>query len=171
MTPSVWRRPVKIADAMAATLQRLGLEERIRQHDIYRVWPLVVGPEIARHAQPHAILHGRLIVHVTDSIWLHHLSMMRHRLVPILNEKLAPAVIREMVLRVGEVPSVSAGPSPKTVPPEPTRGVDPARLAEIDETLAAIGDAPFRDALRRIWLRSSREARPPIEAPGRQRPK
>ena len=169
MSRSSWRHPVKIADAMAATLQRLGLQDRIRQHDIYRVWPLVVGPEIARHAQPHAILHGRLIVHVTDSVWLHHLSMMRHRLVPVLNEQLAPAVIREMVLRVGEVPSVPAGPSPKTAPPEPTRGVDPARLAEIDETLTSIGDAPYREALRRIWLRSSGESRPPTEPPGRPR--
>jgi hypothetical protein len=169
MSRSTWRRPVKIADALTVTLQRLGLQDRIRQHDIYRVWPLVVGREIARHAQPHAILHGRLIVHVSDSVWLHHLSMMRHRLVPVLNEQLAPAVIREMVLRIGEVPSVPAGPSPKAAPPEPTRGVDPARLAEIDETLAAVGDAPFRDALRRIWLRSSGERRVPIEVLGKRR--
>jgi hypothetical protein len=166
-----WRQPVRIADAVAATLHRLGLEGRIRQNDIWRVWSLVVGPEIARHAQPHAIWHGRLVVHVTDSVWLHHLSMMRHRLVPALNEKLAPAEVRELVLRVGEVPTVPAGPSPKTTPPEPTQGIPPSRLAEIDETLASVGDAPFRDALRRIWLRSSRDSRPPTSSAGKHRPR
>jgi len=164
-----WRHPVRIGDALSATLQRLGLEGRIRQHDLWRVWPLVVGPEIARHAQPHTIAQGRLIVHVTDSVWLHHLSMMRHRLVPALNEKLAPAGIRELVLRVGEVPVVPAGPSPKAVPTEPTRGVHPARLAEIDKTLSSLGDAPFREALRRVWLRASRSARPDASRPPEQR--
>jgi hypothetical protein len=163
-----WRHPVRIADALTATFQRLGLESRMRQHDIWRVWPLVVGPEIARHAQPRSIPQGRLIVHVTDSVWLHHLSMMRHRLVAALNEKLSPVEIRELVLRVGEVPALPAGPSPKTIPPEPTQGVPPDRLAEIDETLDTIGEAPFRDALRRIWLRASRESHPSRGIQGKQ---
>ena len=54
MSRPVWRPPVKIGDAISAALQRLGLENRIRQHDIWRVWPLAVGPQIARHAQPHS---------------------------------------------------------------------------------------------------------------------
>jgi hypothetical protein len=95
--------------------------------------------------------------------------MMRHRLVPVLNEKLAPAEIRELVLRVGEVPAIPAGPSPKTLLPEPTLRVHPARLAEIDETLSSLGDAPFREALRRVWLRASRETGEPPSLPGKQR--
>ena len=169
MNRSGWRHPVRIGDAMTATLQRLGLEGRIRQHDIWRVWPLVVGHEIARHAQPHAIIQGRLIVHVTDSVWLHHLSMMRHRLVPALNEKLAPAGIREMVLRVGEVPAVPEGPSPKMTPSGSAPQLHPARLAEIDEALSSLGDAPFRETLRRVWLRASLEPRSIASTPGKQR--
>ena len=169
MSRSGWRHPVRIADALSATLLRLGLEGRIRQHDIWRVWGLVVGPEIARHAQPHAVSQGRLFVHVTDSVWLHHLSMMRHRLVPALNEKLASAEIRELVLRVGEVPAIPAGPSPKTPLPEPTERIHPARLAEIDETLSSLGDAPFREALRRVWLRASRETAENPSLPGKKR--
>ncbi len=161
MSRTPWRNPVRMADAVTDTIRRLGLEVGIRRHDVWRVWPIVVGPEIARHAQPHAVSHGRLIVHVTDPVWLHHLSMMRHRLVPALNEKLAPAEIRELVLRVGELLAVPAGPLPKTASAEPTQGVHPKRLAEIDEMLSPLADAPFRDALRRIWLRASRESRDP----------
>jgi hypothetical protein len=160
---------VRIGDAVSATLQRLGLEGRIRQHDIWRVWPLVVGPEIARHAQPRAIAQGRLIVHVTDSIWLHHLRMMRHRLVPALNERLAPAEIREMVLRVGELPVVPEGPSPKRARQEGSGRLDPTRLAEIDTALSSLADAPFREALRRLWLRASEERRSIPGAPRRRR--
>ncbi len=169
MSRAGWRQPVTIGDAVSATLQRLGLEARIRQHDIWRVWPLVVGPEIARHAQPYAITHGRLIVHVTDSVWLHHLRMMRHRLVSALNEKLAPAEIREMVLRVGELPVVPQGPSPKKARSEGTARLDPARLTEIDRALSSLGEAPFREALRRLWLRASEEPRPSASPPQKRR--
>lgn len=172
MSRPAWRPPVRIADAVSATLQRLGLESRVRQHDIWRVWPLVVGPQIARHAQPHSIWHGRLIVHVTDSVWLHHLSMMRHRLVVALNEKLTPAEIREMVLRVGEIAAVPLGAAPKVdARTEPLRTIDPARVAEIDDALAPLGDAPFRDALRRLWLRASREPQASSGSPGRPLPR
>lgn len=153
-----WRQPVKIADAVSGALQRLGLEGRVRQHDIWRIWPSVVGSQIARHAQPYSVWQGRLIIHVTDSVWLHHLSMMRHRLVHALNERLTPAEIREMVLRVGEVPIVPVGPPPSQPRPVPTGVVDPARIAEIDSALAPLADAPFCEALRRLWLRASQEA-------------
>ena len=158
-----WRQPVKIADAVSAALQRLGLEGRVRQHDIWRIWPSVVGPQIARHAQPYSVWQGRLIIHVTDSIWLHHLSMMRHQLVKALNERLTPAEIREMVLRVGEVPVAPIGPSPSQPLSAPTSGVDPARIAEIENALASLGDAPFREALRCLWLRASQEAASPAD--------
>ena len=158
MSSQGWRQPVTMAEAISAALQRLGLEGQFHQHELWRVWSAIVGPQIARHAQPHSFRHGRLVVHVTDPIWLHHLSMMRHKLTAALNERLAPAGIREMILRVGEVPETLAGPSPRTTRIEPTQGVDPTRVAEIEASLALLGDAPFRDALRRLWLRASQES-------------
>ena len=169
MSRSVWRQPVKMADAVSATLQRLGMDARIRQHEIWRVWPGVVGPQIGQHAQPHTFWHGRLIVHVTDSVWLHHLSMMRHRLIAALNDQLKPAEVREMVLRVGEISIV---PAPSPTRPAPPSGDDPGRVAEIEKALAPLGDAPFRDALRQLWLRAAREpasSSPASPVPTRER--
>lgn len=165
MSGSNWRQPVRIGDAVSATLQRLGLEGRIRQHGIWRAWPQTVGPEIAQHAQPHSLWHGRLVVHVTDSVWLHHLSMMRHRIVEALNERLRPSEIREIVLRIGEVVAVPMDPAPQRPLPGPEGRIDPARVAEIERTLAPLGDAPFRDALRKLWLRAAW-----VSAPGTQLP-
>ena len=155
MSRSAWRRPVRISEALSAALQRLGLEERIRQHEIWKVWAAVVGSQIAQHAQPRSIWQGRLIVHVTDPVWLHHLSMMRHRLIPALNGKLQASVVREMVLRVGEIPvlpsAASTGPT-RTDPPPPA---DPVDTARVEALLAPLGDAPFCEALRRLLLRAS----------------
>lgn len=155
MSRPAWRRPVQIAEAVPGAFQRLGLDTRFRQSEVWRVWPTVVGPQIARHAQPHAVWHGRLIVHVTDPVWLHHLSMMRHRVIAALNEKLRTTVVRELILRVGEVPGLP------THPPGPLRQAedpppDPDQVARVEALLAPLGDAPFRDALYRLLLRSAR---------------
>lgn len=158
-----WRPPVRIAEAVTAMFQRLGLEGRFRQTEIWRVWPVVVGERIARHAQPYAIRHGRLIVHVTDPVWLHHLSMMRHRLVPALNGKLHASVVRELILRVGELPAPLMDSSPDPAGSEGPPPASLARLAEIEAWLSPLGDAPFREALRRLLLRASL---PPRRPPG-----
>jgi len=158
MNRPVWRQPVQIADAVSATLQRLGLAGQVRQHELWCVWPQAVGPEIAQHAQPHSFWHGRLVVHVTDSVWLYQLQMMRHRLVAALNERLKPAEIREIVFRVGEVAAPPIGQSTHPPRSESTGGVDPLRVAEIDRTLASLGDVPFRDALRQLWLRAVQDS-------------
>jgi hypothetical protein len=98
--------------------------------------------------------------------------MMRHRLVVALNEKLAPAEVRELVLRVGEIAAVPLSAVPRTdARAEPLETIDPARVAEIDAALAPLGDAPFRDALRRLWLRASCDPHASSGSPGRRLPR
>lgn len=155
MSRPAWRQPVIIADAISGAFQRLGLDNRFRQSEIWGVWPTVVGPQIARHAQPHAISHGRLIVHVTDPVWLHHLSMMRPRVIAALNEKLRTSTVREIILRVGQVTECDT--TPLDLPrPSQERPPDPARAAQIEALLAPLGDTPFREPLRRLLLRAYR---------------
>jgi hypothetical protein len=141
-----------MAAAVAETLERLGLGAGVRQREIWRVWDAVVGPQVARHAQPHAVSRGRLIVHVTDPIWLHQLGMMRHRIVGALNALLGESAVREIVLRIGEVPQLSTAESEERSPEPP---VDPSRRAAIRGLAQSLGDAPFREALERLMLRAS----------------
>ncbi len=157
MSQSVWRQPVRIGEAISAAFQRLGLDSRFRQNEIWVVWSKVVGPQIARHAQPYAISSGRLIVHVTDPVWLHHLSMMRPRVIAALNKSLRTSTVRELVLRVGEVAEPTAPAltslSLGQVPPP-----DPAQVARVETMLAPLGATPFREALQRLLLRAHRLA-------------
>ncbi len=158
MSHSLWRRPARIGEAISGAFERLGLEARFRQSEIWTVWPTVVGPQIARHTQPHAIVHGRLIVHVTDPVWLHHLSMMRPKVVAALGEKLRTSIVRELVLRVGEVSSPAVtppGPAASEVQDPPAK---PEEIARVDALLAPLGDMPSRDALRRLLIRASRRS-------------
>ena len=155
MSRSTWRQPVSIAEAISLTFQRLGLDHRLRQSEIWSVWHVVVGPQIARHAQPHAISHGRLIVHVSDPVWLHHLTMMRPKVITALNERLRTSTVRELILRVGEVAD------PGTIPKRPPHlnkelAPDPARVVQVEALLAPLGEAPFLATLQRLLLRAHR---------------
>jgi predicted nucleic acid-binding Zn ribbon protein len=150
-----WRPPVRIAEVVPATFQRLGLEARFRQSVVWAVWSTVVGPQIARHAQPHAVRHGRLIVHVSDSVWLHHLSMMRHQVTAGLNEKLRTLVVKELILRVGELMARAAETPLPTRQIQDTAG-DPAQLSRIKALLAPLRDAPFYEALHQLLVRAHR---------------
>ncbi len=155
MSRSPWRQPVRIVEAIPVAFQRLGLEGRFRQGKIWAVWPAVVGPHIARRAQPHGLWQGRLIVHVTDPVWLHHLSMMRHQVIAALNEKLGESVVRDLILRIGEVPAMPIQPpmSPgRSQAPPP----DPDLQARVEALVAPLGDVPFREELCRLLLRGLR---------------
>jgi len=155
MSRSSWRQPVRIAEAIPVAIQRLGLEARFRQGKIWAIWPTIVGPHIARRAQPHGLWQGRLIVHVTDPVWLHHLSMMRHQVMAALNQRLGGSVVRDLILRIGEVPAMPVQPrlSPGgQAPPTP----DPNLRAQVEALVAPLGDVPFREALGRLLDRALR---------------
>ncbi len=155
MSRSPWRQPVRIVEAIPVAFQRLGLEGRYRQGKIWAVWPKIVGPQIARHAQPHGLWQGRLIVHVTDPVWLHHLSMMRHQVMAALNERLGGSVVRDVILRIGEVPAMPVqpplSPGKNQAPP-----ADPDLRAHVEALVAPLGDVPFREELCRLLVRALR---------------
>lgn len=85
------------------------------------VWPDVVGPEVARNAQPRTFRAGRLVVATSSSVWAQTLQHMAGDILPRLNEALAAGldgqteavVIREAIFRpAGWDPGGGAG-SPK----------------------------------------------------------
>jgi len=158
MSGSVWRQPVRMGEAVAAALQKLGLESGVRQHEVWQVWSAVVGPQIAKQAQPHSFSRGRLIVHVTDSVWLHQLRMMRHHILAALNAKLQPLEIKDLVLRVGEFPAIAPEPAPD-VSRQPGAKLTREDMATIDAALDSLGDVPFRDALRTLWVKAAQDAK------------
>jgi len=149
-----WRQPAPIGEALGAALRRLGLDGRMQEQGLWRGWAAAVGPGIARHAQPQSLRQGRLVVHVTDPVWLHQLSMMRPRLIEALNLQLGAAAVRELALRVGEVAELPAQDPP---PPSPDAlaAPDAARVEEVEALLAPLTDPETREAFRRLLLRAA----------------
>ncbi len=141
------RSPTRIADVLADVLARLPVTRSIDDYRIWLAWDEVVGPTVARNAQPTRLDQRRLVVAVRNTAWMQELSMMRHELCARLNEWMGREVIAEIFLVVGNVEAASAA-APK--PPKTTGDGDAAPRPD-----------SVRAALDRLWQTIRAAARKP----------
>ncbi len=150
------RFPQPLSTLLQDGLKGLGLAERLREADIWRVWPEVVGPAISSRARPLRIINGILTVAVSSGPWMQELTFLKGMIREKLNGQLGATVVKEIVLKSGrvekEVPiAVAEAPRKKRLTAR--------QLAFIDEQSAAIADPEIRAefvALMRASLESGR---------------
>jgi predicted nucleic acid-binding Zn ribbon protein len=70
---------------------------------VWDIWSLAVGPEIAANARPAAFKGNILLLHVSNSTWLHHLRFMEKDLIAKINCALGTARIETIQLKIGPV--------------------------------------------------------------------
>ncbi|MEJ2660011.1 MAG: DUF721 domain-containing protein [Desulfobacteraceae bacterium] len=70
---------------------------------VWDLWNITVGPEIAANARPAAFKGRRLLVHVSNSSWLHHLRYMEKELIEKINGALGAERIETIQLKIGPV--------------------------------------------------------------------
>jgi hypothetical protein len=143
------KRPLAVTHILNETLRDLGLEVKLRQYRAWGLWDEVVGPAISAHAQPCSVRGGSLLVAVEDSLWLHQLNYLKHRILVELNERLGKAVLRDMVLRVGEVIPPSPAPMARLPFPE---SLSPSEEERMQRILSPIKDLPCREVVERVVL-------------------
>jgi hypothetical protein len=137
------------------------LEDRLLVQRMRRAWVALVGADMARRAQPQALVNGCLQVIVDNSPWLHELTLRAPDLVARLGAEY-PAV-RSVRFSLGapptEEPTTAARPAAR-----PSRLSDTDRRA-IDAAAAAISDPDVAAGARRLLAR----AWPPSPARGVER--
>jgi len=85
-----------LGDILSALLADSKLPFNPRAAAIWKVWDEVVGPAIARNAQPLWIKDRRLRVKVSDPIWLQELSYLEVS----IREKLTARLGRQAVEKI-----------------------------------------------------------------------
>ena len=150
------RFPEPLSTILQDGLKGLGLAERLREADIWRIWPEVVGPAISSRARPLRIINGILTVAVSSGPWMQELTFLKGMIREKLNGQLGATVVKDIVLKSGrvekEVP-VAVAEAPRK------KRLTARQLAFIDEQSAAIADPEIRAefvALMRASLESGR---------------
>ncbi len=146
----------KLGNILEKSLKRLDPSDRLVEYGVWPIWNEIVGPTIARNAQPDKIRHGTLFVKVTSPTWMQQLQYMKEMISEKLNQSLGAEVIKNIFFYVGRLePEVPASrtkdhPAPSLSSSEP----------KIDEEhLSSIKDPEIRRALRRLFAANSRKKR------------
>lgn len=148
---SKMRYPKPLSDLMPDALSGLGLTERLREAEIWHLWPEVVGQAIATQAQPLRIIGGTLTVAVSSGPWMQELTYLKSMMKSKLNTRLGGEVVKEIVLRSGRVAKVSA-PVEDRLPIR--KNLTAQQQAEINQQSAAIEDPETREAFAALMRAS-----------------
>ena len=92
-------------------LARFDLGRDIDDYRIWLAWDEVVGPAVARNAQPIRLDKRRLIVAVKNNTWMQELSLLRRDVCRKLNEWMGRDVVSEIFLVVGFIEHAADAPA------------------------------------------------------------
>jgi len=151
------RFPLPLADVARQEFTALGLAERLREADIWRFWPEVVGPTVATRAMPLRIIKGVLTVVVSSGPWKQELGFLKGMMRDKLNDRLGGEVVKDIVLKSGKVEQY-AEPPPEEVPAK--KRLTARQLAYIDEQSAGIADPEIRAAFVALMKASLKTSKP-----------
>ena len=145
----------KVGEILAKSIQRTDLSRRLKEYGVWPIWNEVVGPTIARNAQPEKIRQGTLFVKVPSPMWMQQLQYMKEMVRERLNQNLGSEVVKNIFFFVGKVDTAPSAPA------EQRRGATPSppdsKLAE--EDLRSVKDPEIRRALRRLFAAHSRQGK------------
>jgi hypothetical protein len=137
------RFPLPLGDVARQEFTALGLTERLREAEIWRLWPEVVGPTVATRAMPLRIIKGTLTVVVSSGPWKQELGFLKGMMKDKLNARLGGEVVKDIVLKAGKVDPYAEVP-PEEAPVK--KRLTTRQKAYIDEQSAAIADMETREA-------------------------
>ncbi len=88
-----------IGDIIKQTLKNRNLESKVFEEKILKLWPEILGAEIASYTDQLFLKNKTLYVKITSSALRNELYMCRSRLVNTINQHLGASVIETIIFR------------------------------------------------------------------------
>jgi hypothetical protein len=152
------RFPLPLGVVACQEFTVLGLADRLREADIWRLWPEVVGPTISARAMPLRIIKGTLTVVVSSGPWKQELGFLKGMMRDKLNDRLGGEVVKDIILKSGKVEQFSETSSKEI---SRKKRLTARQLACIDEQSASIADPEIREAFIALMKASLEGAKSP----------
>ncbi|HWD18120.1 MAG TPA: DUF721 domain-containing protein [Verrucomicrobiae bacterium] len=87
----------KSSDVVPHVLQSLGIDRRLSETEVLKVWNHLLDPNVVAHARPTGLKNGTLYVAVDSNVWLDEIVRYRRR--EIL-ERLQTSFGRDLITRI-----------------------------------------------------------------------
>jgi predicted nucleic acid-binding Zn ribbon protein len=92
---------VHIGNILGAVLKKYRHEMDVELLQVWQVWDSIVGEVIAQNAKPAAFKGQILLVHVTNSTWIHQLQFLKKEMIGRLNNALGKPLIEDLKFKIG----------------------------------------------------------------------
>lgn len=86
----------RLIDILPKTIHSLGVHKQYKMQSILFNWAKIVGGDIAAQSFPVAIEFGVLFLSVNNSVWCHHLSMMKHEIIHQVNQFAKDLIVKDV---------------------------------------------------------------------------
>ena len=138
-------RPERISKLLSFGNSALG--NRLKDLEIWQQWDAVVGPMIAKRAQPLRLVNGVLTIVVSNGPWMQQLSFMKRELAERLNERLGETRIQEIILKTGRV---AASAQPEAEARSYRKSLSPEQIADINRRAEELPDPELQQAFSQL---------------------
>jgi len=88
-----------LAGAIADFARSRRIEKRLREADLFRLWPHIVEEHIARQAKPLFLKRGRLVIECTDDVWRTQLHFLKPELLQRIRQAIGEGIVKEIFLK------------------------------------------------------------------------
>lgn len=96
--------PPRLKDLLGSVATRVGLDDPVSTGAVWTRWHNMVGPEVARHAEPTSLKNGVLRIRTESPVWATEIGYLG----PEIKRQVNTALGRELVTEV----AVWTGPGP-----------------------------------------------------------
>ncbi len=144
-------KPEKLISILNQTLDKMGLAAGLSRSSIVELWPKIVEPAVAKHAQAEKVTGSVLHVNVDSSVWMNELSSIRHILLKKINGMLHDQASPITEIRFHQrswVTGKSELPKKSESSGEPK--LSDSEKGRIRATLDPVSDPELRDVLERL---------------------
>jgi len=143
-------KPARISDLLNDLIKQKNWSKKIKQHDVFQLWPKIVGDDIAARTAPHVIRGTVLWVRITDSVWMQQLHLMKPLLLEKINSRLQGAIVSDLRFQVDS--TLDANAEAENLIVEKKYESDENDSQAFDEMLAKVtDDVQIKQAVKKCW--------------------
>lgn len=140
-------KPFQISSILSSSFASLGINAKLKEHKVKKLWAECVGENISKRAKPIKLVGSTLYCAVSSSPWMNELNYQKSEIMTRINKKLGEGAISAIVFKIGPV----AEPSTSYAPPrKPPRAITVEEKDFIEQSAGKIKDGSLKALVKRV---------------------
>lgn len=142
-----------IKNILPDSIKRLGIEKELKITSVVLHWSDIVGKDIAKSSWPISLRQGVLLVVVRNSVWCHHLCMLKENLIKKINIFIGDNIVTDIKYKVGSIKDSKGILQEEDVHKPLMLPLDKAEIKQADELVKEIDDIKLRNKVLSVLLK------------------